>query len=435
MEKILNFFINIQILKKKKRKGWLVHRIKDSESTASHIFRMTIMSWILAKEKGLNIEKVLKMALTHDLCEVFTFDETPYDPLLSKKNGSPQNQKRITEILKKWPKFTLEQKREKVRQKFEREHQACKKLLTDLPADKRKKIECLWLDFEKGRSKEARFVKQADKAENFLQGMEYWEKYGKIQRDLWIRWAREIFDDPVLIEFEKAIEKRFCEKSKTEPKEKMGKILDFFIQIGKLKTISRKGPVLIGIKNPETIAEHTFRVAIMAWILGEEKKVNFKIERILKMALIHDISEVYVGDITPYDGILPKSKKDWPELFDKWPRFSKTEKRRRSLEKQKREKESLGKLTANLPGDLRDELKGLWLDYRRGSTKEARFVKQVNRMETLLQALEYGKENKCRPFKSWWIGSKEQVDDSLLIKFMDELTKKFYKRKKLFNCE
>ena len=432
MEKILNFFINIQILKRKKRKGWLVHRIKDSESTASHIFRMTIMSWILGRKERLNIEKILKMALIHDLCEVFTFDETPYDPLLSKKDGSPQTQKRITEILKKWPKFTLEQKGEKVRRKFEREHQACKKLLTDLPADKSKKIENLWLDFEKGKSREARFAKQVDKAENFLQGMEYWAKYGKIQRDLWVR---EMFDDPVLIEFEKAIEKRFCEKSKTEPKEKMDKILDFFIQIGKLKTISRKGPVLIGIKNPETVAEHAFRVAMMAWILGEEKKVNFNIERILKVALTHDICEVYVGDITPYDGILPKAKKDWPELFDRWPRFSKEEKRKKALEKQKREKESLRKLTTDLPRDLSDELKDLGLDYRRGSTREARFVKQVNRMETLLQALEYGKEDKCRPFKSWWIGSKEQVDDSLLVKFMEELVKKFYKRKELFNCE
>jgi len=428
MEKILDFFINIQILKKKRRRGWLVHHIKDSESTASHIFRMAVLSWILGRKKKLNIEKILKMALIHDLCEVFTFDETPYDPLLTKKNNSPQDKKRTAEILKKWPEFTLEQKREKVRQKFEREHQACKKLLTDLPADKRKKIENLWLDFEKGKSKEVRFTKQIDRAENLLQGMEYWEKYGRIQRDLWIRWAREIFDDPVLIEFERAIEERFCEKRKTKKKREMDKILDFIIQIGKLKAISRKGPILIGIKDPETVAEHAFRVAAMAWILGEEKKVNFNMERILKMALIHDISEVYVGDITPYDGILPKDKKDWPELFDKWPRFSKGEKKKMALEKQKREKESLRKLTADLPRDLRDELKGLWLDYRQGSTREARFVKQVNRMETLLQALEYGKENKVRPFKSWWIGSGEQVDDSLLVKFMEELANRFYKK-------
>jgi putative hydrolase of HD superfamily len=425
MENILNFLINIQILKKKKRRGWLIHQIKNSESTASHIFRMTMLSWILGKKKKLSIEKILKMALIHDLCEVFSFDETPYDPLLPKKINSPQAQKRITELLKKWPKLTLKQKREKVRRKIEREHQAFKKLLSDLPPDKREKIENLWLDFEKGISREARFVKQIDRAENFLQGMEYWKKYGKIQRDLWIRWAREIFDDPVLIKFEKAIEKRFSEKSKTEPKEEMDKILDFFIQIGKLKTILRKGPILIGAKNPETIADHAFRVAVMSWILGEERRANFNMERILKIALIHDICEVYIGDTTPYDGILPKAKKDWPELFDKWPRFSKTEKKKRALEKQKREKESLRKLTANLPQDLRNELKSFWLDYRRGSTREARFVKQVNRMETLLQALEYGKESRHRPFKSWWIGSVEQVDDPLLIRFMELLEKKF----------
>lgn len=424
MQKLLDFFINIQKLKSQKRKGWIVHQIKDSESTASHIFRTTILSWILARRKKLNIGKVIKMGLIHDLCEVFTFDETPYDPLLPKEIDSSQSQKRIDEVLRKWPKFTLQQKKEKIRKKAARELRAFKKLTSNLPIALKNELETLWLDFEKGLSKEARFVKQTDKAENLLQGLEYWEKYGKIQRDLWIRWAREIFDDPVLIQFEKAIEKRFFEKFKERTGE-MDKILDFLIQVGELKTILRKGSVLIEAKNPETIAEHIFRVAIMAWVLGEARKVNFNIKRILKIALVHDLCEVSIGDITPYEGILPKDKKEWPELFDRWPRFSKTEKKKIALEKQKREGQALGELIAELPWDLKKEIKSLWLDYRQGSTKEARFVKQVNRIETLLQALEYSRQNKRRPFKSWWVGSEEQVDDSLLVKFMEELGKNF----------
>lgn len=423
MEKILDFFINIQILKKKKRRGWLVHHIKDSESTASHIFRMAVLSWILGRKKKLNVEKILKMALIHDLCEVFTFDETPYDPLLPKKNNSPQDKKRTAEILKKWPEFTLEQKREKVRRKFEREHQACQKLLADLPVDKRKKIENLWLDFEKGESREARFVKQVDKAENFLQGMEYWEKYGRIQRDLWIRWAREIFDDPVLIEFEKAIEERFCEKRKTKKKGEMDKILDFIIQIGKLKKTKRRGWMLRGMKDSETIAAHTFRMATMAWFLGKQKRLDM--DKVIKMSLIHDLCEVYAGDTTPYDKILPKNKRESKKMFDKWPRSSKKEKEKKFFEKYKKENQALEKLISKLPPSLKKEIRDLWGNYENGLTKEGRFVRQVDRVENLLQALEYRKKGERFSVEPWWIQTEELIDVPVLIEFMKALDKKF----------
>lgn len=52
-------------------------------------------------------------------------------------------------------------------------------------------------------------------------------------------------------------------------------------------------------KNPETIAGHTFHEAIMAWILSKEKRTNFNIEKMLKIALIHDLCELYAGDMTP----------------------------------------------------------------------------------------------------------------------------------------
>ena len=210
----------------------------------------------------------------------------------------------------------------------------------------------------------------------------------------------------------------------------MEDILNFFIEVGKLKKMPRKGWILIGVKNPETIAAHTFHVMIMAWILGKEKGINFNIERILKLALVHDFCELYAGDTTPYDKILPKNKKEWPKLFDKWPRFSKSKKLKNFREKYKKERASLIKLTSKLPTAIKKEILSLRLDYERGLTKEARFVKQVGRLNTLLQALEYGKESKRRPYKSWWIGSKEIMDDPILIEFMDVLERRFHTKKK-----
>lgn len=207
LNNIIDFFIQLGGLKEKKRRGWVVHQIKNPETTASHIFRTAFLAWVLSYDKNLNLEKILKMALIHDICEVYTKDETPYDPLLPR---NLKDRKKVNTILDKWPDFTLLQKKKKALNKYRRERRGLVKLVTFLPIDLRKEIINLWEEFEKGLSKEGRFVKQADKAENYLQGMEYWKKYGKIRQKLWARWAKEIFDEPVLIKFFRAIDEKFA---------------------------------------------------------------------------------------------------------------------------------------------------------------------------------------------------------------------------------
>ena len=203
MKDILNFLIEVGKLKRKPRKGWLVHQIKDSETTAEHIFRTAIIAWVLGKKKRLNLERVIKIALAHDLCEVYAPDLTPYDPLL------PKDKKKIAEVLKKWPKFTTSLKIKKYNNKYKTECRALEKLTSKLSPDLKTEIKNLWLDFENGLTKEGRFVKQVDKVENLLQGMEYWKKHGRIQHRLWMRWIKEILDDPVLLELTRAIENKF----------------------------------------------------------------------------------------------------------------------------------------------------------------------------------------------------------------------------------
>lgn len=204
MKDILNFFIEVGKLKGKGRRGWQLHQIKNPETTAEHIFRIAIIAWTLGKMKKLDMERVIKMALIHDLCEVYAPDLTPYDPLL------PKDKKKIMEALKRWPKFTPALKIKKHKEKHKTESLALNKLIAKLPPGLKSEIKNLWMDFEKGLTKEGRFVKQVDKAENFLQGMEYWKKYGKIQHKLWVRWIKEIIDDPILVEFIKTVENKFC---------------------------------------------------------------------------------------------------------------------------------------------------------------------------------------------------------------------------------
>jgi len=207
----------------------------------------------------------------------------------------------------------------------------------------------------------------------------------------------------------------------------MKNILNFLIEVGRLKRIPRKGWVLRGIKNPETIAAHTFRMAIMSWLLGIEKKLNTK--KVIKMSLIHDLCEVYAGDTTPYDNKVSfKNKNKWKEITKKWPRFSKEEKEKIYQKKYKKENKALEKLILNLPPSLKKEIRNLWNDYEKGLTKEGKFVRQLDRVENLLQALEYWEKNKQFAIEPWWVQIEELVDDPTLLEFMKALDKKFHKK-------
>lgn len=204
----------------------------------------------------------------------------------------------------------------------------------------------------------------------------------------------------------------------------MKEILNFLIKAGKLKEMPRRGWVLRGVKEPETIAAHTFRMAIMAWVLCCYKKLN--LNKVIKMALIHDLCEVYAGDTTPYDKILPRNKKKLKEIISKWPRFLKEEKEKIFQEKHEKESKALKKITSELPTFLRKEIRNLWFDYENGLTHEGKFVRQLDRVESLLQASEYFKKNKDFSAETFWIQAEELIDDPLLLKFIKTLERSFY---------
>jgi putative hydrolase of HD superfamily len=203
--------------------------------------------------------------------------------------------------------------------------------------------------------------------------------------------------------------------------------LDFFNEVGKLKGMPRRGWVIREIKNPESIAEHTFRVALMAWLLADKKKTKMNIEKLIKMALIHDLCEVYAGDTTPYDSILPKDKKKRREIMKTWPRFSKIEREKLTKDKFNKEKKALIQIIEKLPIELKKEIKSLWLDYEKGLSREGRFFKQADRMESFLQATEYWHKYKKPMQKPIWLWARELFDEPLILELIEEINEKFYK--------
>ncbi|KGN61403.1 HD domain-containing protein 2 [Cucumis sativus] len=140
-------------------------------------------------------------------------------------------------------------------------------------------------------------------------------------------------------------------------------VIDFLTLCHRLKTTKRKGWINHGINGPESIADHMYRMALMSLIAGDLPGVNR--ERCIKIALVHDIAEAIVGDITPSDGV-PKE------------------------EKSRRESAALHEMCQLLGGGMRaKEIKELWAEYENNSSLEANLVKDFDKVELILQAFEY----------------------------------------------
>ena len=88
----------------------------------------------------------------------------------------------------------------------------------------------------------------------------------------------------------------------TEP----SSILQFMLVIGQLKVNKRTGWVNHKVDKPESIADHMYRMSILAFLLDGE---NLNRDRCIKMSLAHDMAESIVGDITPMDTSITKEEK------------------------------------------------------------------------------------------------------------------------------
>jgi putative hydrolase of HD superfamily len=202
----------------------------------------------------------------------------------------------------------------------------------------------------------------------------------------------------------------------------MKNLLKFFLETEKLKQMPRTGWVLRNVKNPETVAEHAFRVAILAWLLSEKKNLN--IGRTIKIALVHDCCKVYSGDLPHflYHVRSPKMR---------WVRLSQKEKEKRGRKKFELEKKSLLKLLKFLNPRLEKEIFSHWLTYERKAMekrtiKGGNFVEQVHRIETLIQSIEYFGPDEKKAGTTWWEFTEEIIDDPLVLNFLKIVQKKFY---------
>ncbi|HEX6588517.1 MAG TPA: HD domain-containing protein [Longimicrobiales bacterium] len=133
-------------------------------------------------------------------------------------------------------------------------------------------------------------------------------------------------------------------------------VLEFLRSAESLKTHKRTAWTSAGER--ESVAEHTWRVALMALVLGDELG-GLDVGRLLRICIIHDLGEAIGGDVP---AIEPASSG-----------------------KAQSERRDLLTLLSPLPPRMRDEITALWDEYEAAVTPEARAAKALDKLETIMQ--------------------------------------------------
>ncbi|MBO7422794.1 MAG: HD domain-containing protein [Oscillospiraceae bacterium] len=110
-------------------------------------------------------------------------------------------------------------------------------------------------------------------------------------------------------------------------------------------------------RRPESVAEHSWRVSLMAFLLNHEFP-ELDMNKVVNMCLIHDLGECFTGDI---------------------PSFRKTEQDRAT------EDSLLSQWVADLPPELSEELASLYAEMDAQETAEARLYKALDKLEAVIQ--------------------------------------------------
>lgn len=189
--------------------------------------------------------------------------------------------------------------------------------------------------------------------------------------------------------------------------------------LGNLKRIKRTGWVDRGVPSDEieSVADHTLLASLIAWIVAGDN-TSLDAERVLKMALIHDLAEATYGDAPPYErGDIPD-----PADVDALRAFFSVNHVRsaeNATTKRLAEEAAMADLLALMPERVRDEMSRLWDEYEAQETPEARFVKEVDRLEAFLEARHYAEEHPDLPLAGFTEMAEHEIDDPDLAAIRD----------------
>ena len=135
--------------------------------------------------------------------------------------------------------------------------------------------------------------------------------------------------------------------------------LSFLIQADRMKNVLRQTLLADGSRQ-ETDAEHSWHLALTAMALYEYRGLSgISLDRVIRMALVHDLVEIYAGDTFCYDETA-------------------------NQDKAQREKEAADRLFGTLPEDQGVEYRKLWEEFDAMETADARYAACMDRLQPFL---------------------------------------------------
>ena len=176
----------------------------------------------------------------------------------------------------------------------------------------------------------------------------------------------------------------------------IGPVLEIYFMVNQLKHLYRKGYLRhISKKQCESVADHVFGVMILVVLVNDFYNLKLDLEKALLMVLFHELGEVVIGDITPFDGISKKKK-------------------------HKLEKKGVRKIFKNFPGKKKYFV--IWDEFEEGKTPEARIVILADKFEMGPQSKIYG-ELYARDLSEFQRYLEEVLEDKTFLSLLGELKK------------
>lgn len=152
LEKQIDFILELDKMKNLYRQTYVLHEDRK-ENDAEHSWHLGIMAFLLAEHSDMpvNVEKVTKMVLIHDIVEIDAGDTYCYD-------------------------------QEGYKTKADREEKAAQRIFGLLPDDQKKEFYDLWREFEDSLTPEAKFAAALDRLQplllNYIKGGISWTEHG-----------------------------------------------------------------------------------------------------------------------------------------------------------------------------------------------------------------------------------------------------------------
>ena len=173
------------------------------------------------------------------------------------------------------------------------------------------------------------------------------------------------------------------------------KIIEILNKINGLKSLKRQGWIQKGLKSNEveSVADHSFKLAIITLFLQDYwEKLGLNSNKMLKMALIHDLGEAIIGDITPRDNVEDKIKKENEAV------------------------NQLIKLT-----DFFNDYSNIWEEFIKAQSEEAKIIIQLDKLEMALQALDYAGKDGDEIYDEFFLSVENSIREPYLKKIFNHV--------------